>query len=263
MTGVSGALGLYVPGDSPLHRLDPRVKLTLLALWTACLFSVRRWWLLLAVAAALYALGRATGLSAVRVLRGLAPLAVALAVVVLAGALRFDGTGEWSLAGSFGVSSAGLAGGVLQVARIVLMVWSSALVTASTSPAALNEALLGMLAPLRSLHLPVDSLATVASLALRFVPVVHEQLERVRDAQRARGARVGEGGPVRKVLSWVPVLIPLCVGLFRRSEALGRAMEARCYRSVGRTGLVVLRLRPTDVAVLAAGAVLAAVCVWC
>ncbi len=189
MTGVSGALGLYVPGDSPLHRLDPRVKLTLLALWTACLFSVRRWWLLLAVAAALYALGRATGLSA--------------------------------------------------------------------------EALLGMLAPLRSLHLPVDSLATVASLALQFVPVVHEQLERVRDAQRARGARVGEGGPVRKVLSWVPVLIPLCVGLFRRSEALGRAMEARCYRSVGRTGLVVLRLRPTDVAVLAAGTVLAAVCVWC
>lgn len=263
MTGVPGAMGLYVPGDSPLHCLDPRVKLTLLALWTVCLFSVGRWWLLLAVGVVLYALGRAAGLPVRRVLRGLAPLALALALVVLAGALRFDGTGDWLLAGSFGISLTGLADGVLQVVRIVLMVWLSVLATASTSPAALNEALLGMLAPLRALHLPVDSLATVASLALRFVPVVHGQLERVRDAQRARGARVGEGGPVRKVLSWVPVLIPLCVGLFRRSEALGRAMEARCYRGAGRTSLVVLRLRPTDVAVLAAGAVLAAVCVWC
>ena len=109
--------------------------------------------------------------------------------------------------------------------------------------------------------MPVDDVATMLSIALRFIPVCGEQLERVAMAQRARGARVGQGGPVARVTSWVPVMIPVFVGLFRRSDALSNAMVARCYRGKGRTCLTTSRMGVTDVAVLAVG-LAAAVAVW-
>ena len=149
----------------------------------------------------------------------------------------------------------------MAVARIVLMVILTLLVTATTSVTQLMEALLSLMAPLRGLGVPIDDVAMMFSIALRFIPVCGEQLDRVAMAQRARGARVGQGGPVARVTSWVPVMIPLFVALFRRSDALSAAMAARCYRGRGRTCLTTSRIRPADVVVLAVG-LLAAVLAW-
>ncbi len=249
--------GAYVPGASPLHRLDPRVKTVLLAAWTVALFSVSSWAALGCVALAALALAALARIPLVRMAGGLAPLLTVFAVLALGGALRFDGTAAWHLAGPVGVDPAGLANGLRAVARIALMAALSLLATATTTASALSEALVCLMGPLRRLHVPVDDLATMLSVALRFIPVCAEQLERVVLAQRARGARVGEGNPVRRVVSWAPVMVPLFVGLFRRSEALAGAMAARCYRGAGRTRLATLRLRPSDAAALVAGAALA------
>lgn len=254
-------VGAYVPGTSVLHRLDPRVKLVLLCLWTAALFAVQSWAILLGAFAGTVALAVRAGVSLKRCLSGLAPLVIVLVVMLAASGLRFDGSGACAVAGAVGIDPAGLDRGAQMVTRIVIMVLLSILLTATTTVTALTEALLSLMAPLRWLHVPVDDLATMFSIALRFIPVCGEQLDRVVMAQRARGSRIGEGGPIQRVMSWVPVMIPMFVGLFRRSDALAVSMAARCYRGKGRTCLTTLRMRSPDVAVLAAGTALAAVLV--
>ncbi len=255
---VGSVPGSYVAGDTPLHRVDPRVKLGLLAVWTVALFSVGSWAALGCVAAAVIALAVSAHVPLARMAAGLAPLLAVFTILALGSALRFDGSAAWTVVGPVGVDPAGLASGLRAVARIALMAALSLLATSTTTATVLTEALVCVMGPLRRLRVPVDDLATMLSVALRFIPVCAEQLDRVVLAQRARGARVGEGGPVRRVVSWVPVMVPLFVGLFRRSDALAAAMRARCYRGVGRTRLTTLRLRPVDAAVLALGCALAA-----
>ena len=259
--GGHSVIGGYVPGASGLHRLDPRVKIVLLCLWTAALFAVQSWAVLLAGFVGTVVLVGTAGVSMRRCVRGLAPLSIVLVVMLAASAVRFDGSGAWGLVGCVGIDPVGLDRGAQMVVRIVIMVLLSILLTATTTVTALTEALLSLMAPLRRLRVPVDDLATMFSIALRFIPVCSEQLDRVVMAQRARGARVGEGGPIQRVMSWVPVMIPMFVGLFRRSDALAVSMAARCYRGEGRTCLTTLRMRPTDIVVLVAGATLAAVLV--
>lgn len=249
--GIS--LGTYVPGDSPLHRLDARVKVALLLCATVALFCVQSLPALAVVLAATVALARLAGMPLGRVARNLLPMAIVFAVMLAANALRFDGSGDIGIAGAFGVSSSGAVRGCAAVVRIACLVAFALLVSSTTTASALTESLLWMLAPLRRLRVPVDDVATTLSIALRFIPVCAEQLDRVATAQRARGARVGQGSLVHRVTSWVPVMIPLIVGLFRRSEALAASMQARCYRGEGRTRLTTLRLRPGDVVALVVG----------
>ncbi len=256
-----GPLGSYRAGATALHRLDARVKVTLLFVWTAAVLSMASWWMLAAAVAGVLCAVQAAGIEVSRAVRSLAPVALVLLVILVANSLRFDGTGGWGLWGDLGVSPEGLEGGGKIVVRIGLMVLLSLLVTATTSAAQLMEAFLSLTGPLRRFGVPVDDVATMLSIALRFIPVCGEQLERVAMAQRARGARVGQGGPVARVTSWVPVMIPVFVGLFRRSDALSNAMVARCYRGKGRTCLTTSRMGATDVAVLVVG-LAAAVAVW-
>ena len=248
-------VGSYVPGTSAIHRLDARVKVVLLFAATIALFGVAFLPALVGVLVAGVACARVAGVPLGRVARNLAPMAVVFAFVLAANGLRLDGTGAVALAGPLGLAPDGLLRGAAAVTRIACMVVLAVLVSGTTSVNELTEALLWLLAPLGRLRVPVDDVATVLSIALRFIPVVGEQLRRVELAQRARGARVGQGSPIHRVTSWVPVLVPVMVGLFRRSDALARAMEARCYRGEGRTRLTRLRLRAQDVVVLLVGLV--------
>ncbi len=246
-------MGGYVPADTVLHRLDPRVKVVLLLVWTAALFAMDSWSALAIVAVIVLVLAAGSGVGLYGLGRSLAPVAFILAIILVANSLRFDGSAAWTVMGEVGVSPEGLEGGARIVARIVLMVLLTLLVTTTTSSTELMEAFLSLMGPLRHLRVPVDDITTMLSVALRFIPLCGEQLDRVVMAQRARGARVGQGGPIARVTSWVPVMIPLFVGLFRRSDALSAAMAARCYQGKGRTCLTTCRARPVDVAVLAVG----------
>lgn len=255
----TGAPSAAAPGAA-LRRLDARVKLALLLAWTVALFQVGSWPVLCGIGVAALATVGACGAEARRAVRGLAPLAVVLAAIVAAGALRFDGSGAWHLAGAVGVSPEGLDASLKAAVRIAVMVGLAVPLTAATPAARLSGALRWFLGPLGLLRVPADDVAMTLEVALRFVPLCAGQLERVLLAQRARGARVGVGGPVRRVTSWVPVAVPVLVGMFRRADALSAAMASRCYRGAGRTRLAPPRMRPADAAVGAVGCVLAAVC---
>jgi energy-coupling factor transport system permease protein len=248
--------GQYVPGDSAVHRLDARVKIALGVAYAGLLFAVRGWpglaaGAVIAVAAALVASVPWRALS-----RGLVPIAWLLALTFALNSLVWNGADALVALGPLGVSAAGLARGAYYVARIGLLVFGTSLVTVTTAPVALTDALSRIMRPLRHLRVPVEDVAMMFSIALRFIPIMAEEADKIVTAQRARGAAFAEGGPIRRTKAWMPVLIPLFVGLFRRADDLAIAMESRCYVGVGRTRMNEGRMRSADWAVLVAGVTL-------
>ncbi|GAB4280086.1 MAG: energy-coupling factor transporter transmembrane component T [Coriobacteriia bacterium] len=256
---VPTSIGVYIPVDSPVHSLDALAKVVLTLVLTASLFMVDG-------AAGLGALGLVVlatiALSKVpwrSAARGLLSVGIILAFTLLAHGLRF-GTAPadavvsvWRLH----VSAGGLATGVYFAARIVVLVLGTSLLTLTTSPVELAEAFERLMRPLARLGVPAHEIAMMLSIALRFIPTTAEEAERIITAQIARGARFDRGGPVRRARAYVPVLVPLFVGLFRRADKLALAMEARCYRGgEGRTRLRERRMGSSDWAVMLAGCAL-------
>lgn len=251
--GIPVPFGQFVPIDSPVHRLEPRVKLGLVVCYTAVLFSSAGWaGLCLACAFTVVAVV----LSRVPLhlaLRGLRPVAVLLLITIVVNALRFNPADTLASIGSLGISRAGLSTGLFFASRIVLLVTGTSLLTLTTSPVALTDALSRLMDPLRPLRFPVDDVSMMFSIALRFIPTTAEEAEKIVVAQAARGARFDEGGPLKRARAWVPVLIPLFVNLFRRADRLAIAMESRCYTGQGRTRLHASRIRFADWVVLGVG----------
>jgi energy-coupling factor transport system permease protein len=236
-----------------VHRLDPRAKLGLTLAFTVLLFGMQDWrGLLVGAVLALVAvvLSRVPWRLAAR---GLVPVAWLLAFTLLANGLAWGERASVYLIGPLGVSWPGLARGAYFAARIVLLVLGTSLVTLTTSPVALTDALAQLMRPLRYLRVPVDDIAMMFSIALRFIPTTAEEAEKIVVAQTARGARFDEGGPVRRAKAWVPVLVPLFVNLFRRADDLAIAMESRCYTGQGRTRLHDRKMRGSDWAALVIG----------
>lgn len=255
----SPLLGSYHPADTPLHRLDARVKLACLLAVTVTLFAARGALALAAMAAAVLAAAHLGGLSARELAQGLRPTAVILAFSLLANAFVADGTASLTLVGPLGISYPGLARGALAVGRIAVLVFAALVLSATTSSTAVADALTSLMAPLGRLGVPVGDIAMTVSIALRFIPLTAEELVRIRDAQRARGVDFAQGSVPARVRRWLSVLAPLVVALFRRADDLAQAMAERCYRGRGRTRLT-RPMRPSDLLVLAAVAIGCLVC---
>lgn len=257
---IAVPFGQYVPVDSPVHRLDARVKLVLGLAFAVALFGVGGWAGL--VAAAVLA-GGTIAISKVPLrlaLRGLRAIGVILAFTILANALRWaPATVTLVRVGALGVDPEGLARGLFFAARIVLLVAGTSLLTLTTTPVELTDALERLMSPLERIGVRTGEFAMMLTVALRFIPTTAEEAERVIVAQTARGARLDEGGPVRRARAYAPVLIPMFVNLFRRADELAVAMESRCYRGgKGRTRLRESRMRPSDWASLLGGVALLA-----
>lgn len=255
----SPLLGSYHPADTPLHRLDARVKLACLLAVTVTLFAARGALALAAMAAAVLAAAHLGGLSTRELAQGLRPTAVILAFSLLANAFVADGTASLTLVGPLGISYPGLARGALAVGRIAVLVFAALVLSATTSSTAVADALTSLMAPLGRLGVPVGDIAMTVSIALRFIPLTAEELVRIRDAQRARGVDFAQGSVPARVRRWLSVLAPLVVALFRRADDLAQAMAERCYRGRGRTRLT-RPMRPSDLLVLAAVAIGCLVC---
>lgn len=255
----SPLLGSYHPADTPLHRLDARVKLACLLAVTVTLFAARGALALAAMAAAVLAAAHLGGLSARELAQGLRPTAVILAFSLLANAFVADGTASLTLVGPLGISYPGLARGALAVGRIAVLVFAALVLSATTSSTAVADALTSLMASLGRLGVPVGDIAMTVSIALRFIPLTAEELVRIRDAQRARGVDFAQGSVPARVRRWLSVLAPLVVALFRRADDLAQAMAERCYRGRGRTRLT-RPMRPSDLLVLAAVAIGCLVC---
>lgn len=238
--------GLYVPLDSPIHRLDPRVKagsaLVLMSLPFAA--SSPAGSLLLSALVIAIALLSAAPLSALlRTVRAVFWLGFFMFFFH-----AFSTPGDPLIAWhGLTVTWEGLLAGAVQIFRLCLLVIVSSLLTFTTSPAQLTHGLETTLRPLARLGLPIPELAMVLTIALRFVPVLFTQVDKIAKAQQARGANMRSARPWQRVKSWVPTFVPIFVAAFRRADDLATAMEARGFRSAGeRTHLRKLQLTPKD-----------------
>jgi energy-coupling factor transport system permease protein len=239
----------YLPGNSWLHRLDARVKLLLAAAYVFAVFTASSWLGLLVCLALLLGASASARVPLRRLARGLLPVLVILAFTFVGHA--------FTLVPAFGFSPDGALAGLYFALRIVALVGSTTLLTLTSPLVGVSDAVASLLRPLRALRVPVEDIAMVFSIALRFIPLTAEEAEKVIFALAARGMRFGEGGPIARLRAFQPVLVPLFVGLFRRADALATAMESRCYDGRNRTRLAGGRLAASSlVASLIAAAAL-------
>lgn len=225
------ALGGYTP-HTPAARADARVKLILLLLATVGVFSAQSPVVLSAWAVVLFGALGAARMRPSRILSAMRPVAIVLTFTLIANLVSCDGRATIELAGPVGLDPAGGLRGLLAVVRIVLLVGFSLVVAASTTGTQLSDACVRLLRPCARWGVPVGPLGTVLSLALRFIPLVSEELNRIRLAQRARGVSFDNGTVIERIGVWASVLTPLMIGLFRRADRLAEAMSARCYDAV-------------------------------
>ncbi len=240
-------IGQYFPGNSLIHRLDPRMKLTLTVLFIVLVFIPRNW---IALGAAVMMLGVVVALSRlpVRLLwRSLRPILLIVAFTALLQVFYVtDGQVLWQW-GFLRVTTQGLQNAAFIAVRIACLVLGSSLLTYTTTPTALTDAIEYLLSPLKVVRVNAHEIAMMMTIALRFIPTLVEETGKIMAAQKARGADLESGGLVQRVKALVPIMIPLFVSSFRRAYDLAMAMECRCYQGgEGRTRMKKLTTAPRD-----------------
>ena len=247
-------LGQFFPGDSLLHRLDPRTKIILLFFFLAAIFifdSPLAYAALTAFTAALIAVSRVPPLL---MLKALKPLSWIIAFTFVIHLVSTPGDAFFHV-WLFDLTWQGAAKGFFIALRLALLILLSALLTYTTSPLALTDALETLMQPAKRVGVPAHEIAMMMTIALRFVPTLIEEADKIMKAQQARGADFTEGSVIERVKGFVPVLVPLFISAFRRADDLALAMEARCYRGgVGRTQMKALRISSIDYVAYAFGA---------
>ena len=240
-------IGSYYHADSPLHRMDPRVKFTLMLLFMVSVFLAPLPWGLVSVAVMLVAMA-ATSRVPVRVIaKACKPLWFFVVLTALVNVfLVRDGSVVFHL-GPFAIHDQALLQSVLMAFRIFALMMAGVMFSLATSPIAITDALERMLSPFERLGLPVHELAMMYTIAIRFVPTLFDEANHIMTAQAARGAGFDEGRLVDRVRAFVPILVPLFASALRHAEELANAMEARCYvGGEGRTHYHVMRVRRVD-----------------
>lgn len=257
------SFGQYVPVDSPIHRLDPRTKILATVVLAVAAFLARDFVALAVLAAALGAVVAAARLSPGYVLAGLRPVwwLIAFTVVAQIGFGPAGGHPVWHR-GPLTITRENLRDGALYGGQFALLIIATTLMTFTTSPVELTDGLERLLRPFRRLGVPAHELALMMTIALRFIPTLVEETDKIVKAQTARGAEFTRGSLGHRMRALIPLLVPLFVGAFRRAESLALAMEARCYRGGDqRTRMRELSLRPRDYAAFAVLALIAALVV--
>ncbi len=250
-------LGQYFPGNSPIHRLDPRTKLIVLVLYIVALFVAKSWVSYALMLAFLLGTIRISRIPAKAIVRGMKPLVV---ILLLTGILNLFYTPEgavlirvWKVT----VTTGGVKRAVFMMARILMLVTGTFLLTYTTSPISLTDGLESLMGPLKKLHFPVHELTMMMCIALRFIPTLIEETDKIISAQKARGADFETGSVLNRAKALIPILVPLFVSAFRRADELATAMECRCYQGgEGRTKMKLLRYQRNDLMAFVLGGVM-------
>lgn len=255
------SFGQYYPVKSFVHRLDPRLKLLFLIAYIVMLFVARNAYSLALCALILLVAIIAARVPFLKVLRSIKGVIVILVITSLLNVFFHGGSHllwEWKF---IHIYTEGIIFAVFLTIRLFLLVMGSALLTLTTTPVTLCDGLESLLFPLTLIKIPVHVLALIMSIALRFIPTLIDETNRIISAQKARGAEFDSGNIFKRVKAIIPVLIPLLISAFRRAEELGDAMDARCYGySKKRTKYKKLRFGWRDIiGVLFAGALIAGV----
>ncbi|MBQ3482594.1 MAG: energy-coupling factor transporter transmembrane protein EcfT [Clostridia bacterium] len=242
------AFGQYYPVQSPIHRLDARIKIILAILFIVCTFLCKNILCFAALIVAALFLIFMSRLPLGTVLRSIRPL---IFIMIFTAVLNlFWTTGETPLFEWWRIRiyEEGIYSAVFMVVRIIVLVLGTGLfLTYTTTPIALTDGIESLLSPLRVIRVPVHEFAMMMTIALRFIPTLSEETGKIMNAQKARGVDFSEGGLIRRAKALVPILIPLFVSSFRRADELAMAMECRCYRGgKGRTRMTVPHLHARD-----------------
>ena len=249
-------LGQYFPGNTVVHRLDPRTKLLMVIVYIVALF-LAKWWISYGVMLAF--LVTAVVLSRIKpkaLFKGLKPLLIIIIFTAFINLFYTDGE-ELVHFWIFRITREGVVQAVFLVLRIMMLVSGTFLLTYTTSPISLTDGLESLLSPLKKLRFPVHELAMMMSIALRFIPTLIEETDKIISAQKARGADFETGNLFRRAKALIPILVPLFVSAFRRADELATAMECRCYHGgEGRTKLKQLRYHTRDALTFLLGAAL-------
>ncbi|MCQ2468186.1 MAG: energy-coupling factor transporter transmembrane protein EcfT [Ruminococcus sp.] len=245
-------IGQYFPGDSLIHRLDPRFKIVITLIFIIMLFTGGSF-VCLAIGA-VYTL-IAVLLSKIPVkmfiksVKPIMPFLLITAVLNLFLVSTGDVLWKWKF---IKITSDGIDISAFMMFRIILLITGTSLLTYTTSPITLTDAIERLLSPLKKLKFPVHELAMMMSIALRFIPTLIEETDKIMSAQKARGAEIDTGSFMTRARNLVSILIPLFISSFRRADELATAMECRCYHGgEGRTRLRQLKSAPRDIAALA------------
>ena len=240
-------LGQYFPGTTVAHKLDPRTKILLVVLYIVALFCAKGVAGYVLMALCLAVCVRISKVGIKQLVRGLKPV---LFIIIFTGLLNlFFVPGETYLFqwGFLRISEEGLRNAVFMVLRIMLLIMGTFLMTYTTSPISLTDGLERLMNGLKRFHVPVHELAMMMSIALRFIPTLIEETDKIMSAQKARGADFESGNIIQKAKALIPILVPLFISAFRRADELATAMECRCYHGgEGRTKLHVLKYERRD-----------------
>ena len=236
------AFGQYYPGDSFLHKMDARVKMVLSLVYLICIFFIQSFFgfgVIFALLALIVAVSKVPVRS---VLKSIKPILILLIFTTLLN-LFFNLEGEtlvqWWI---FRITTGGLIFSAKMILRLVLLVMGMSMLTLTTTPVDLTAAIESLLKPLNVVHFPVHELAFIMSIALRLIPSIMEETDRIIRAQKARGADFESGNIFKRAKAFIPILIPMFIGAFKRAEELAVAMDARCYKGAkGRTKMKILK----------------------
>lgn len=245
-------LGQYFPGDTVVHRLDPRTKLLLVIIYIVGLFNSVGWAsyaFVILVTALSMAISKIKPGSA---LKGLKPLVIIIILTAVLNIFYTDGT---PIVEGWIITWEGIERAVMMSLRIILLIVGTFMLTYTTSPIALTDGLEIMMGPLKKIKIPVHEMSMMMSMALRFIPTLIEETDKIMSAQKARGADFDSGNLFQRAKALLPILVPLFVSAFRRADELAVAMESRCYHGgEGRTRMKQLKMQGIDAWALVLGA---------
>ena len=240
-------LGQYFPGNSVIHRLDPRTKLLFLVAYIAMLFTAVSWVSYAVVFVFLAVVIAVSEIPLKSIVRGMKPLVFILVFTGILNLFFTDGETVLLTVWKVRITLEGVVRAIFMVARILMLITGTFLLTYTTSPISLTDGLETLLKPLKVIHVPVHELSMMMCIALRFIPTLIEETDKIICAQKARGADFESGNLMQRVKALVPILVPLFISAFRRADELATAMECRCYQGgEGRTKMKLLRYQRND-----------------
>ena len=256
-------LGQFFPGDTIVHKLDPRTKIILMIAYITALFMANG---LPAYGFMLVTLITCLAISKIKpkaVLRGLRPIFIIILVTVILNIFFIKGDTVLFQYQAIVITQEGIMTAVFMASRLIMLIISTFLLTYTTSPITLTDGLERMLSPLKKIKLPVHEFAMMMSIALRFIPTLIEETDKIMSAQKSRGADFETGGLLKRAKAVLPLIIPLFISAFRRADELATAMESRCYHGgEGRTKMNVLKFSKRDLLALLCGAMIVAAVVF-
>jgi len=249
-------LGQFFPGNTIVHKLDPRAKLVLTLVYITALFMSKGLFAYILMLAVLLTCIFLSKIKLKTAVRGLRPVIIIIAITAVLNIFFIRGETVLFEFRFIVITKEGLITAAYMASRLVMLIVGTFLLTYTTSPIALTDGLETLLSPLKKIRLPIHELSMMMSIALRFIPTLIEETDKIMSAQKARGADFETGGLIKRAKAILPLIIPLFISAFRRADELAIAMESRCYHGgEGRTRMKVLKMAARDFLGLLYGAV--------